>query len=73
MEPLLRRNFLRSFLLALAVSAAVYCLGLGLAITHEEAEISAHAVLLVAVWIWPVIFLLSLAIFLVRDAVARKL
>lgn len=73
MEPLLRRCVLRSLLLAFAASAAIYCLGLGLTVIHEEAEISPHAVVLVAVWMWPGTFLLSLAIFLAKHAAARKL
>ena len=68
MEPLLRRNLFRSLIVAFAASACLYALGLGLALTHEEVAISTHAIFLVAVWTWPVVFLLSLAFLIGRDA-----
>jgi len=59
MEPALKRNLLRSFLLSLGISLAAYALTWGLFITHGELGISSHAAVSVGIWTFPIVFVCS--------------
>jgi hypothetical protein len=72
MEPLLKRTIGLSLALSIAASIAVYLLIWGLQITHEEANVPAGAAMSLAVWSFPVVFLVSLFYFAVKGASARK-
>ena len=72
MEPLLKRSIGLSLALSIAASIAIYLLLWGLQITHEEADVPAGAALSLAVWSFPVVFLVSLFYFAAKGASARK-
>ena len=72
MEPALKRNLLRSFLLSLAISLAAYALTWGLYATHGELGLSSHAALSVGIWTFPIVFVCSLLFYGVKSAAARR-
>jgi hypothetical protein len=72
MEPLLKRSLLRSLLFSAAATAAIYVTALGFLTTHEEVDVPARSAWPIAAWAFPVLLLLSLAYFAVRDAGSRK-
>jgi ABC-type antimicrobial peptide transport system permease subunit len=71
MEPLLKQNLLRSFLLSLGISLAAFVLTWGLFTTHGELGISSHAALSVGIWTFPVAFVCSLLFYAVKSAARR--
>ncbi|MBZ5722865.1 MAG: hypothetical protein LAO03_21200 [Acidobacteriia bacterium] len=72
MEPQLKRSVGLSLALSLAASIAIYLLLWGLQVTHEEVNVPAGAAFSLAVWSFPVVFLVSLFFFAVKGASARK-
>ena len=68
MEPTLSHGVFLSAGLAAIASAAVYVLAYFLFTIHEEIGISADAVLPLAIWTFPIIFLGCVVGFLVRKA-----
>lgn len=72
MEPLLKRSLLRSLGFSLTASLAIYLVALAFFTVHEEAGVSTGSALSIAVWSFPVVFLISALFFAVKDAGARR-
>lgn len=72
MEPLLKRSLLRSLGFSLTASLAIYLVALAFFTVHEEAGVSTRSALSIAVWSFPVVFLISALFFAVKDAGARR-
>jgi hypothetical protein len=72
MNPLLRRNLLRSFLWGVGLSIAAYALTWGLVTTHEELGISTRAAVSVALWTFPIVFACSALFYIVKGAATRR-
>jgi predicted ABC-type exoprotein transport system permease subunit len=72
MEPVLKQSIFRSLTISLVVSVAIYILAFGFFTTHEEVNVPTTAAFPLAVWSFPVVFVISLLFFAVKGAGARK-
>lgn len=72
MEPLIKRTVLRSLGLSLISSAVIYGVALAFLTTHEEVDLTPRSAFPIAAWAFPVVFLLSLLFFAVKDAGSRR-
>lgn len=72
MDPPLKQNLLRSFLVSLGISLAAYALTWGLYATHGELGLSSHAAVSVGIWTFPIAFVCSLLFYAVKSAAARR-
>ena len=66
MEPLLKRSVLRSLILAVSASLAIYFVARTFFAVHEEVNIPPRAAFPVAAWSFPAVFLGSFLFFVLR-------
>lgn len=72
MPSFLTLNILRSLMLALGASIAVYALAWGLFTTHQELEVSGRAAFSLAAWTFPIVFVGSLIVYAAKGAGSRR-
>jgi len=72
MEPVLKRSALRSLCFSLISSVVIYAIAWTFFTIHEEVGVPARNAFPIAAWSFPVLFLVSLFYFALKDAGQRK-